>query len=125
MKPTRYRAYYNRGVVFGEMGQFDRALADYDKVVALNPSYYDAYNNRGVVLTKMGLLEKALVDYNQAIALDPSRYEAYYNRGNLLSRSTGSKEFAIADYRKACDLGYEYGCRAFYQLTGGLNSQER
>jgi protein O-mannosyl-transferase len=124
MKPTRYRPYYNRGFVFWKMGQFDMALADYDKALALNPTYYDAYNNRGVVLAQMGRLEKALADYERAIGLEPSRYEAYYNRGKLY-RSAGSKDFAIADYRKACDLGYENGCRAFYQLTGGWSTRQQ
>ena len=32
-------AYHNRGVAYMHMGEVDRAIADYDKVVEFSPSY--------------------------------------------------------------------------------------
>ena len=41
--------YSSRGVVSGEMGNGDDAVADFGKAIEINPSYYPAYINRAVV----------------------------------------------------------------------------
>src|SRR6185369_15885106 len=40
------KAYYNRGNAFRRSGQIARAIADYDRAIAMRPDYHDAYNNR-------------------------------------------------------------------------------
>ena len=40
-------AYCNRGNVYGEKGEFDRAIDDYNKAIELNPEFAYAYKNRG------------------------------------------------------------------------------
>jgi len=57
-------AYYNRAIAFDKAGAPARAIADYDKAIALKPSDYKAFNNRGLVFEKMGLLDRAIMDYN-------------------------------------------------------------
>ena len=39
-------AYFNRGIAYQAKGERDRAIADYDKAIALNPKYANAYYNR-------------------------------------------------------------------------------
>jgi hypothetical protein len=136
-------AYYNRGTVLGEMRQFDKAIKDFDKAIALDTGYYEAYNNRGILYSRVGLYDKAEESFNEAIATDPKsaeafanrgllysltdRYDkafldfdqaialndghaiAYYNRGKLFLR-IGKKALAIADFRKACQRGYQNSC---------------
>jgi tetratricopeptide (TPR) repeat protein len=96
-------AYYNRGTTFERMGMPDRAIADYDKAIAIKPSYYDAYNNRGLAFEKMGLLDKAIADYDRAIALKPSYYEAFNNRG-LAFQKMGLLDNAVKDLEMAMTL---------------------
>jgi tetratricopeptide (TPR) repeat protein len=97
------RAYYNRGVIFDKMGQFERALADYDTAITLDPSYYKVYNNRGIVLKKMGLHDAALKDFDRLLALRSSDYNAYFNRGLVFEQK---EEFdkALADFDKAISI---------------------
>jgi tetratricopeptide (TPR) repeat protein len=40
-------AYTNRGIAYRARGEPDRAIADYDKAIWLNPKFADAYNGRG------------------------------------------------------------------------------
>src|SRR5580700_1889733 len=39
--------YNNRGVEYANKGDVDRAIADYDQAIALDPKLAAAYNNRG------------------------------------------------------------------------------
>jgi tetratricopeptide (TPR) repeat protein len=41
-------AYNNRGNAYKDKGEVDRAIADYDQALRLDPKYVKAYINRGV-----------------------------------------------------------------------------
>jgi tetratricopeptide (TPR) repeat protein len=74
-------AYTYRGVAFERGGQFDKAIEDYERAIALSPSYYKAYNNMGALYGKMSLFARAIEYFNKAIAIAPNYADAYYNRG--------------------------------------------
>ena len=44
---------HNRGNAYGDLGQFQRAIEDYDEAIRPNPEYADAYNNRGVAYVNL------------------------------------------------------------------------
>ena len=46
----RANAYNNRGVAYGAKGDRDRAIADYNEAIRLDPKFAMAYNNRGTRL---------------------------------------------------------------------------
>ena len=106
-----HKVYTNRGMLYGKIGQFDKAIADFEKAITLDPSHAEAYNNLGIAYAKAGLIDKAFEQFNKTIRVDQNQGAAYYNRGLLYLR-TGDKERAAADYRKACDLGYDTVCEA-------------
>jgi Tfp pilus assembly protein PilF len=101
------QAYFSLGIVFGESGQLDTAIAYYNKAIALNPAYYEAYENRGYIFEKMEQLDKAIDDYNQVIAMKPSRYRAYYNRGAVFGEM-GQFDRALVDYDRVIALNPSY-----------------
>ena len=84
-RKDRADAYNNRGVAYGGKGDYDRAIADFDKAIQLKPDYADAYDNRGVAYGSKGDYDRAIADYDKAIQLKPDYADAYYNRG---ARST-------------------------------------
>ena len=53
------------------MGDYERAIADYSKAIALNPSDATFYLDRAFALARKGDTDRALVDYGKAIELDP------------------------------------------------------
>jgi len=69
-----------------DAGEFDKALAECDRAIQLDPDCADAYNLRGVVLEDLGLEKEALADYKQAIRLDPYPQDAKENLAALKKR---------------------------------------
>ena len=100
----------NRGVAYGELGDFDRAIIDYNEALGLRPDDATSIRNlrvghvkRGVAEANLGDRDKALADFTKAIELDPSHYLAYLRRGQLRS-DAGDFDAAIADLEKAQNL---------------------
>ena len=89
--------YYNRGVEYAAKGECDRAIADYNQSIRLDPKYVLAYNKRGDCFTRQGSNFRALEDYAKAIELDPTNSRVYFNRGDIFWKK-GDFDRAISEY---------------------------
>ncbi|MFA5259600.1 MAG: tetratricopeptide repeat protein [Candidatus Omnitrophota bacterium] len=100
-------AFNNRGALYGQRGDFSRALEDFNKAIHLRPDYREAYNNRAIVFSRVGRNDLALADYTTVMRLYPDYAETYYNRGVLFSRK---KEWgrAKSDLSRALELNPQY-----------------
>jgi Flp pilus assembly protein TadD len=63
--------------------QFDGALEELSRAVAMNPQNALAFNNRGVALAALGEEPAAAADFEHALALDPHFAEARENLKRL------------------------------------------
>jgi tetratricopeptide (TPR) repeat protein len=89
-------AYYNRGNAYDDKGDHDRAIADYDQSIRLNPQDAKPYYNRAIAYEAKGDHDRAIADYAQAIGLNPQSADAYYNRGVAYFKK-GDYDRAISD----------------------------
>ena len=78
----------------------DKAIADYNEAIRLDPKDAVAYNNCGNAWRAKKEHDKAIADYNEAIRLDPSIAMTYNNRG-LAWNNKKEHDKAIADYNEA------------------------
>jgi tetratricopeptide (TPR) repeat protein len=78
----RIRAVLARAAAYDRKQQYDRAVADYDTALQLDPAQADAFNRRGEVWRKKGDRPHALADFGAAIRLNPEHSSA---RGNYKS----------------------------------------
>jgi len=101
--PNDHNGLFNRGHSFEANGQYDQAVSDYNRAIALKPDLAMAYEARGNSYYKLRQYDWAITDYTRAIALRPDNAEGYGNRGNAyLAQFKPDK--AIADYAKALKL---------------------
>lgn len=96
--------YSNRGLLYQRRGQLDRAMADHDKSIKIDPDNKNAYVNRGNCNYMAKRYVEALDDYTTAISLSEDQFAlAYYNRA-FVHMALGNTEAARADLEKANEL---------------------
>ncbi len=65
-------AHNNRGVAHYAKSLRDKAIADYDMALSIDPDYAMAFANRGNAYFARGDFDQAMRDFDAAIALDPA-----------------------------------------------------
>ena len=85
-------SYTNRGIAYAGKGQYDHAIADYDKAIELNPRYERAYVNRGDSYYARRQYDHAIADYKDAIDLNPMNSYTDYNMACLYSVKNNPEE---------------------------------
>jgi tetratricopeptide (TPR) repeat protein len=96
-------AYIDRGNVYRDSEQFDRAAADYGEAIRVAPTDARGWRNRGMIRLYRGDNKGGLADYDKALQYDPSDVFSWNNRGQARLR-LGDRQGAIADFRKALEL---------------------
>ena len=96
--------WFDSGVAKAKRGDWQGAIADWTKVIEINPRFADAYSNRGVAKEELEDYQGAIADYTKAIQINPALRQAYINRGIDLE-IVGDPQGACSDWRKAADLG--------------------
>ncbi|MDD2923302.1 MAG: tetratricopeptide repeat protein, partial [Anaerolineales bacterium] len=86
-----------RGYAYIELGEYDKAIADYTEVIRIDPKAAYAYSQRAVAYRDLGEYDKSVANYTEAIRLDPEYAYAYSGRGFAYYK-LGEDEKAIADY---------------------------
>jgi tetratricopeptide (TPR) repeat protein len=98
--PNDVAAYYKRGQLYAQHGDFQRAIKDFDQTLRLNPKDAEALNNRCWARAVVGELQPALKDCNDALQIRPRYLDAFDSRG-FVSLKLGQPSKAIADYDAA------------------------
>ena len=68
---TMPEAYVRPRLGLQRKGDYDRAIADYDRAIQLKPDYAEAYVNRGWAYNAKGDYDRAIADFDRAIQLKP------------------------------------------------------
>ncbi|MEC4807012.1 MAG: tetratricopeptide repeat protein [Jaaginema sp. PMC 1079.18] len=106
-QPDRAAIYFNRGVAYLGLADWQAALTDFTTAIALDPDDPQAYYQRGNVRFNLGDAEGAQGDYSKAIALNPDFAKAYVNRGSAYA-ALGQENAAIADYTAAININARF-----------------
>ncbi len=101
--PDNYMLYYQRGIAYRDIKDYENAIADFQKCINLKPNDSGAYFQLGGVWSDQGEIEKSISFYSKAIEVEPSDIEAYASMG-IMKTMVGRINSGIEDLNKALKI---------------------
>jgi tetratricopeptide (TPR) repeat protein len=98
--PRDAEAYFRRGQIYAQKGEYALANEDFVQAGTLNPNNAEALNNSCFTGAVIGNLNSALLECNEALRLRPDYADALDSRG-LINLKLGEYDRALADYDAA------------------------
>jgi adenylate cyclase len=105
--------------------QHEKAIAQYERAIDLNPNVADSYAHLGLALNYVSRPEDAIASFKKAIRLNPIPPSFYLHNLGRSYRMVGRYEDSIATYKKVLgrtpdNLLAHVGLSATYSLAGRL-----
>ena len=121
--------HFFKGLAYEEKGDYDRAIAEYDLEIAIDPSNPGNYHTRGSAYVDRGDIARGIQDHDKAIALSEYTSETetvkamFYRDRGYAYLEKGDFDIAIIDFGEAILLDplspLAYGMRAYaYESQG-------
>jgi tetratricopeptide (TPR) repeat protein len=102
-RPGNPDSHYLLAGYYQQRGQHREAIAEFKKVISIDPKYVKAYNGMGVSYDLLSKFGNALLSYETAISLDPTQAYLHNNLGySWLMQANPDR--AIAAFQKAISL---------------------
>jgi len=98
-------AYYLRGLAWQTKRDLDRAIADFDQVIRLDPENAAAHSNRGIAWYEKRDFDRAIADFDAALKIHPKLERALWGRG-LAKIRKGDSAGGNADFAAAHKIRY-------------------
>ncbi len=100
LNPENATARYNLGIIYKQLGDYDRGVEEWRHVVRMEPGHPNVHINIGNYYFSRGELEKAFQEFKAEIRRNPRNPLGYFNLGNYWRR-VGELERAEASWIKA------------------------
>jgi tetratricopeptide (TPR) repeat protein len=117
LKPDYFQAYNIRGLVYSNIGEYEKAIKDFDKTIELNIDFAAAYNNKGLTYSRQGIYGEAIDLFNKSKKLAPNVPVVYINLtraylfngeyNEALNTIDSTKKFELDNEDKAIFKYYE------------------
>lgn len=121
-----------RGFAYKRLGDKDKAIAEFDEAIRLNPLEALAWRVRGATYAAKSDYAKQFADYSESIRVDPENPDSRHHRVVLRSACADEKfrdgKQAIEDATKACEMSewqnslYLSGLAMAYAESGDFDS---
>jgi tetratricopeptide (TPR) repeat protein len=89
LKPDDLSLPSRRGNLYAQLGKFDEAAADFDKVLAKDPNYPPALAGKGFVIAKKGDVRSGVAEIQKALELSKDPKEQDDMRAKLRQLGIG------------------------------------
>jgi tetratricopeptide (TPR) repeat protein len=111
-------AFYGLGYLYQKLGQYDSAVANYQRTVNINALHYFAYYNTGYILFEDNKINRAIEHFQLAIKFAPGFAKAHYMLG-LCSESKGDYDQAGVYFNRSLekDPNFEDAKQGLIRLT--------
>lgn len=99
---TDKRAYTSKGYIFSILGKTDEAIAEYDKLLQIDPNDFEGYSGKANVYFQQRKYSEALPLYENATAKN-SCYLPFYETG-MCKYTSDKKDDGVSDMKKHCEI---------------------
>ena len=111
--------YNNLGILYYQLGEFQKAIKCFKKAIKIQPNDSAAHNNLGHVFTRLEKNQKAISCFEKAIQIKPNYADAYYNLANTF-KVLGEYQKATSFYAKVIQINPNHA-NAYYNLGNTFN----
>jgi len=103
--------YARRGGYYQELGEHEKALADFNKAISIEPNAPYVYKARAVLNIELGEMEDAKADFEKSVELGKSDEagQAYFSFAQQVLNYTGNKKEAAVYFKKCVEIGVKLG----------------
>jgi Flp pilus assembly protein TadD len=110
LTPDNADAHNNLGQRYQQQGEFQKAIDEYKKAIAMRPNFHGAYNNLAVCYGKLKMFPQAEEALEKCISLKPDDFYAMNNLA-VMYIQTGRTQDGVAMAEKAVKIepGYANG----------------
>jgi tetratricopeptide (TPR) repeat protein len=98
--PERAAKELRAGMDLMAPGNYQNAIAHFNRAIAISPQFAEAYFQRGVAYQSLNQPDHAMADFDRAITYDPGLAHAYDAQGSIY-RSRGDFPRAMQAFAKA------------------------
>ncbi|MGH9407447.1 MAG: tetratricopeptide repeat protein [Terriglobia bacterium] len=100
--------------------QYDKAVADYQKVIAADPTNADYVNTLGSIYTHMGKTDLALQQFQKAAQMNPAGAGRYDFNIGVVELNAGKTDDAAAAFKKATQVDPNNADAYYYEAQALL-----
>lgn len=104
VNPSGDEEFYIRGMAHYELGDYDLAMADFDKVLHLNPRHVRVYAYLGRAYLRRGDHDRAIVNFDKVIQIRSPQYFFDHIERGVAYLGKGEHDRAIADFDRAIQI---------------------
>jgi tetratricopeptide (TPR) repeat protein len=106
VNPTGAESYHERGSEYLGKEEWDKAIADFDEEIRLDPETHSGYFSRALCYDAKGDYDKAIADFTRSIRVSPDNPSHYDSRGETYLHK-GDYDKAIADFNESIRICVE------------------
>jgi predicted O-linked N-acetylglucosamine transferase (SPINDLY family) len=98
--PEYVEAYYNLGIAYNQLQNYERSAQAFEKAIKLRPDYPEALYNLGLTLVRLNRLNEALQSYQKALEITPDDIDIHLAIGSVYFKQKQLKP-SLAAYESA------------------------
>lgn len=97
------RKHMQHATLFTTKGDYEKAIREYNELLAFNPNIWKARKNLALLYQKAGTMNKAIIEIKKAITLAPELCGLHLTLAKFCDIQ-GNYDLALEEYRKALEL---------------------
>lgn len=99
-EPGNSLSWFNLGLAYGKLKQYDKAIAAYQEAVRIDPDDARAWNNLGVFYKELKQYDKAIAAYQEAARIGPDNADTWILLGFIYHYDLKQYDKAVTAYQE-------------------------